>query len=65
MHKFTTGVSRNVSTAVCKYDVRHDNQVRCTHYLAINRLYLMITVGSACALGMLPKKCFQAGFHLG
>ena len=26
---------------VCMYDVRHDNQLHCTFYLAINHLYLI------------------------
>ena len=27
---------------VCMYDVRHDIQIPCTRYVAINRLYLLI-----------------------
>ena len=37
MHKFT------VRQNVCIYDVCHDMQIACTHYLAINHLYLIFT----------------------
>ena len=43
---------------VCMYDVRHDIQIPCTRYVAINRLYLyLITRGSHKMPKGNPKLC--------
>ena len=45
MHTFTLCVRMYV----CMFDVRHDMQIPCTRYLAINRLYLMYYNGNIAA----------------
>ena len=57
-------VSMCIYVYVCMYDVRHDIQIPCTRYVAINRLYLLslkLTRGAPTMLGQ-TWWCYMAPF---